>query len=479
MNSLQITRQDNLIFVLASVITILSCLAAVYFKLYYAFLIPLGLLFSYFCIADFKKIYYLLLLLLPLTAEVSLPNGLAIDLPAEPIMIVLMTIFFFYLITQKLKKQYIAFVKHPLAQLVLIHFTWILISVLFSSIFIIAFKFFLAKLWYIVVFFFLTGLIIQYLKDFKTAFWLILIPTIFAILLTLTKHAITGFEFDKINMAVKPFFRNHVNYAAFLTLFFPYLWIAASWYKRQSSERIFLLICRGLFIIAIIFSYTRGAWLALLLGLVFYFLAKKKLLQYTLIFIVCTLIAAGTFLIKDNTYLKYAPDYATTIYHGNIKDHLKATGELKDISSAERIYRWVAAFRMSLDKPITGFGPNNFHSNYKKHTITSFTTYVSDNPEKSGVHNYFLMILTEQGFIGLIIFLTLTFFLFHYGLTQYHKCNDKKNKAFLMVIMISLFIIYTQLLLSDLIEAIKIGSFFFINIALLINFSRNKERSNA
>ena len=42
-------------------------------------------------------------------------------------------------------------------------------------------------------------------------------------------------------------------------------------------------------------------------------------------------------LIYKNNYLDYAPDFETTIYHGNLKDHLSATTEMKDVSGGKNI----------------------------------------------------------------------------------------------------------------------------------------------
>jgi len=64
--------------------------------------------------------------------------------------------------------------------------------------------------------------------------------------------------------------------------------------------------------------------------------------------------------------------------------------------------------RMAADRPLVGFGPGAFYESYVPYTLSSFQTYVSDNPEKSGIHNYYLMTSVEQGIPGLILFLILT-----------------------------------------------------------------------
>lgn len=127
---------------------------------------------------------------------------------------------------------------------------------------------------------------------------------------------------------------------------------------------------------------------------------------------------------------------------------------------------------MAGEHPITGFGPGSFYHYYQPYTVSEFTTYVSDNPEKSGTHNYFLMTTVEQGLVGLFFFLLLTFGIFYFGVRIYHQAQNQDDKNLIAAVLCSLIVIYVQLLLSDLVEEIKIGGFFFINIALLVNWGR-------
>jgi O-antigen ligase len=139
------------------------------------------------------------------------------------------------------------------------------------------------------------------------------------------------------------------------------------------------------------------------------------------------------------------------------------------LSSAERVYRWLAGLQMWQARPFTGFGPATFYSFYKSYTVSSFETYVSDNLEQSTVHNYFLLVLDEQGVPGLLIFLVLSFVLFKYGQRIYHETKDKNEKTWIMAVLLCLVAIYINTFLNDLIETIKAGVLFFMSIAFLVN----------
>ncbi len=159
---------------------------------------------------------------------------------------------------------------------------------------------------------------------------------------------------------------------------------------------------------------------------------------------------------------------AQTVAHTELADIVSSTSELKDVSTMERYYRWIAGVQMIAEKPIFGFGPGNFYHFYKAYTLSRFSTYVSNNPEKSGIHNYYLMTALEQGLIGLIIFLALIYYTIIYGEKVYHQTVERKRKDLVMAAMLSTIIIDAFLIMNDMIETDKVGSFFFFNIAIIV-----------
>jgi O-antigen ligase len=184
-------------------------------------------------------------------------------------------------------------------------------------------------------------------------------------------------------------------------------------------------------------------------------------------------------LAKDNKYIDFAPNYESAISHDKFGNLLEATYQLEDVSTVERLYRWIAAFYMVREKPLVGFGPNNFVDFYKSYSDRHYLTYVSDNPENSGVHNYFLMTAVEQGIPGLIIFLALLFITLLRAEWLYHRLYPGFNRKLLVAVIGSLFFILFALLLNDMIETDKVGSFFFLNLALIVIIERNARLEQA
>jgi O-antigen ligase len=312
-------------------------------------------------------------------------------------------------------------------------------------------------------------MVLKDLKTFKQAFWCLFVPTLFLTLYTLFNHYQYNFAFSEVNKTMVPFFRNHVNYAVFLALMLPFSFIAFRWYPKHTWQRWLIQFSIVAILTGIYFSYTRSSWISVVgAGAAFFVIRMNKLVTGA-IFAVIGVIIFAFVMLHNNKYLDYAPDYKKTIYHSNFSDHMESTMSLEDVSSAERIYRWVAAVHMIEERPYVGFGPGQFYFNYKHYTVNKFETYISRNPEHSTVHNYYLQITTEQGFPGIVIWVTLLIYILYLGQRLYHRFTDRYYKHLAMAITLSIITIIINIALSDLIEADKIGTSFFMFLSLLVS----------
>ena len=427
-------------------------------------------------LVNFHYLYFLLIALLPVSIEYQFSNGFGTDLPTEPIAIGLMlATIVWIMINPSIARKQIMF-KNPIVWFVLLHFMWALISVIFSSNHLVSIKYLAAKSWYIIVYFFLSMLVINSNKSFKRVSFLLVGVTFLSIIYVLIKHAAFGFSFDSINRSVVPIYRNHVNYGVFISAILPLMILTRYWTKKGAIERlaIDLIICTT--IIAIYFTYTRGAWVGVFLALITLGMIRLKLLKVAVPAGLILAILFFSYMANNNTYLKYAPDYQKTIYHEDFSDHMSATFQMQDMSTVERFYRWIAGLKMIKENLVTGIGPSTFNQNYKSYTVSAYETYISENKEQSTIHNYFLLILVEQGILGLSIFLLLVLLILIYGESLYHRTKEREVKYIILAIMASLVVLLVNNLFSDLIEADKIGPLFFILSAILVSIGLKSNR---
>ena len=224
-------------------------------------------------------------------------------------------------------------------------------------------------------------------------------------------------------------------------------------------------------LVGINFAFTRAAYVALVAAIGVHWVLRRRMMKYALIGAAALFLLFAAWVGRGDNWLEFAPDYRRTVTHTRFDNLLEATTKLEDISTMERVYRWVAAVNMIRDKPWLGFGPGTFYFNYKNYTVTSFKTYVSGNPERSGIHNYYLMTAVEQGRPGLAFFLGLCCFTLLYGERVYHRCREDWQRRMAAAATSSFALIALLMLMNDFVETDKIGSLFFINLAILVNMN--------
>ncbi|UYZ64667.1 O-antigen ligase family protein [Hymenobacter weizhouensis] len=416
---------------------------------------------------DWRLVFYLLFASLAFAREIAMPGGLSLDVPSEPLMLVLtgcvgaaLLLGYGHLPRREL--------LHPVIVLLLLLLLWSITSTFFSVDTTKSVKYLLAKIWYLVPFILGTWLIVRRPTDLWRVAGLYVGSACITVIITAVRHASSGFSFDGINPAASWFYRNHVIYATVLALLLPFALYGVR--RSRGWERTAWRVATGLLLFGLLTAYTRASLLALPVAAVFYWVVRLRQMRLFLVGAVAAALTGSIYFLSENTYLLYAPDFEKTVFYGDdFEKHLEATYKLEDVSGMERVYRWVAAVRMAADRPLVGSGPSTFYPEYKRYTVRSFRTYVSDNPEKSTTHNYFLLLLAEQGFPGMLLFMVLLVVALLMLEHLYHRTLPGSELRYITLACgLSFVIIVFHLLLNELVEVDKVGSFFFLNLAVLI-----------
>ncbi len=429
---------------------------------YYLLCVPFGALLLLTSIGGIEVLFFFLLFLIPLSVEQKITTTLSTDFPDELLMWLITGVAWVAILYSKKLCSRLFTICHPVWVLVAMSVFWVFLTMVFSSHPLISLKYFLSKIWYVTCFFILPIFIFSKPEHIKRIFQVVLFAMLIVVAYAFVKQVSIDFSFLRVNEAVRPFFRNHVNYSALLACIIPLL-IISIFYTKSFKLKILLVVALTFCIINIVFAYSRGAWLGLICCPIFYFILKRKIVKPFLISSFAVLGVAVFLLISTGMYNNLKPTKKDTIYHTDIQYHLKATYELTDMSFAERFYRWIAGVKMTKSKPVFGFGPNTFYLNYKAHTNADFETWVSANYEKSSIHNYYLLQFAEQGLIGGCIFLALIYFAFTKLEVLYHA--NKKVSHYALGIGFVMVVICVELFVNDLIETDKIGSVFYLALA--------------
>ncbi|MFD1470686.1 O-antigen ligase family protein [Hymenobacter caeli] len=428
-------------------------------------LLGLGLLVAF---VEWRWLYYALFFTLAFSYPIGLPGGLTMDVPSEPLMLALTACVWGALLLGQGRLPAREW-RHPLVVVLALGLLWSAVGIGFSVDTTKSVKYVLAKVWYLTPFVLGTLLVVRRPADVWRLLGVYAAGATLSTLYVISRHATRGFAFDTINWAVKPFYHNHVTVATVQALLLPFVLLGAGavprgWMRRAWQASLVVLL------FGLCTSYTRASLLALPVAGLYYLVLRWRLTGALLGALALGAGGAAFYFVHENNFMLYAPDFEKTIFNGhNFEKHLEATYKLQDVSGMERVYRWVAAARMVADRPLTGSGPATFYPEYKRYTVRSFRTYVSDNPERSTTHNYFLLQLAEQGVPGFVLFATLVGWALLTAQRLYHRARHRPEvRRVVLAAALSLVVIVFHLTLNELVEVDKIGSVFFVCLALLV-----------
>jgi Lipid A core - O-antigen ligase and related enzymes len=465
-------------FLLLALFSVLCLLCSFYVDVWLIAYVPLLMMIVYFFSMNLSWLCFLLIMSVPLSFRYHAAGNMGIDVPDEFLMLILTLFSFVHYIRHSALYSPKLLWRNPLFLIIIASVVWSLVTALCSENVPLSLKYFFKRIWFIVPFLSLGIILFQEVKNIFKAYLLLVIPLIFVTIIVVYRFSKVGFLFDAVHDPLQPFFINHVLYGAMLSCVVPLVF--GSWmYSKRFSGRWFVWLLIFMFLcIAVYFSYSRAAWAAVLFGICSWFVIRLRLMHWAMLGIYTLLLSGILWLSNNNKYLDYRPAFEKTIMHESLKDHIMATIQGTDISSAERYYRWIAAVRMSNERPWLGVGPNNFVDYYKPYTINSFKTWVSRNHERSTTHNYFLFMLVEQGYPGMLLYAFSMFFIFYYGQRLFKKTKDNSEKIIILSVLSMFAAFFINNLFSELIETDKIGSLYIMGFAVLIALGIKQQKKS-
>ncbi len=472
----QIGKNEYIFFFSAALIYILINIIGLWKEIPYLTVLPFAMLLALVITKDYRNLFYLILASLPLSIDFYF-GSLSLSAPSEPFLIIGTALLIILIINKRISIK--PYLNNPLVLLILLQLLLISFNIFISKEPILSFKYLLAKIWFLGGFIFLPLIFLREEKEYKKAFWAFFIPLMLTVFYTIINHALTGFSFEEVNPSARPFYANHVIYACTLGLALPFAVAALGWYRNNPLVFTCLLILILVLLFAIITSYTRTTWLSILAGLASIIVFKSKFLKLSFVIASIGIIVFCYQLVDQNNYMKYAPNYANTVFNReDFSKHMEATVALSDVSGMERVYRWVAAVNLIKHNFWFGTGNNTFYPTYKEYANPAFVTYLSDNPERSSTHNYFLLIFCDQGVFGFLLFISLYIWAMLRAKYIYSISNSTHVKNLMLTCFVTLVIFLVHLVLGDMVEVDKNGGIFLIVLAILIGTEYQVKQEN-
>ena len=357
--------------------------------------------------------------------------------------------------------------KHPVSIAIVINLIWLFITCFTSEIPIVSMKFMIARLWFVIPFFFAGILLFTDQKNIKKFLWLYTIPLLLVIFYTLYNHSTYGFDKPHSNMVMKPFYNDHTAYGAIIALFLPVFTGFALSKEFNRSYRIISMIVLGILVTGIIFSYSRAAWISVAGAFAVYILVRMRIRFYWIL--AALVVGIGLFFMFRYQFLdkleKNKQDSSTDFI-----EHVQSISNISsDASNLERINRWAAALRLFKEKPVFGWGPGTYQFVYAPYQRSKEKTIISTNYGDMGnAHSEYIGPMSESGILGMLTFLVVVITSIITGLRVYRRGESKQVRLIGLMIVLGLISYYIHGLMNNFLDTDKASVPFWAFTGILV-----------
>ncbi len=245
--------------------------------------------------------------------------------------------------------------------------------------------------------YFLTSRCLSGSDNIRSTFYVLALSSVIPCIYGIIQH----FALDPIEWAhpsyerVLASFGNPTYFAAYLVLVIP---ITLLLYLDEDNALLKwgLLALAGTQLACLLWTYSRGPWLGLLVTL-------------SVGFVFPTFLGARSFMLDRGMriyvgILVLAVVVVAISIGGGIVERAKTSVDMGDLSNVQRALQWKAGYRVFLEHPIIGVGPGALKI-YMPEKLTPSFFYTGIATASEHAHNEFIEVAAETGIIGLGIFL--------------------------------------------------------------------------
>ena len=449
-----------------SILFVLINSVLIFNEFYWFSLIPFALVLLLMAFVAIDKLIWFIIFTTPLSLNLEELDigGVGMFLPTEPLLFGVMILFFLRLLHERNFNR--AILYHPITIAIYVYLAWAFLTTITSTMLIVSIKSLLAKLWFIVVFYFMGIRLYRSEKNILLFTWLYLIPLVGVAIYTFAHHSMYGFTERPAHWVMQPFFKDHTVYGAVVAMMFP-MSILLVVLKRFERYRLITLLMSLAILLGVIFSYGRAAWVSLLAGflvsIVYIFKVRLRLLiTFASLFILFTAIFLSDII---NVVEKNDQDSTSA----NLTEHVQSIANIStDASNLERINRWNSAIEMFKKRPYFGWGPGTYTFQYAPFQHSEDLTIISTNAGDLGnAHSEFIGPLAESGLLGMLTFMLIIIIVYYRASKLYYKMPKGQLRTILLFILISFTTYVVNGMLNNFLDTDKASVPFWSFVAII------------
>jgi O-antigen ligase len=436
-------------------------------------LIPLGLLVAWLFYVRFETGLLLMALLTPFAINVALFPKMELSMPVEPMMILFTLMFFFRVLVHK--NYDLRILRHPVSLLLLASLAWWLVTSCTSRLPLVSFKYLLARIWFVVPFYFAAVQIFRNHTRIRQFFWAYAIGLGIVILIATSKTLGNFSDLQTLHRVMRPFYNDHTAYGCAIALMLPasvhfiFSHSHRGW-RRVLTLLLFAGLCVGLF-----FSYCRAAWISVIAAIGVYVLIRMGMKVKWMVLLFG--LGVGVFFIYQNDVrYKLGKNKQDSSY--DLAGQVKSISNIStDASNLERLNRWASAMRLWKESPVLGVGPGTYQFLYASYQKSYQLSVISTNAGNLGnAHSEYIGPMTEQGLPGVLLVVALFLTTFATGVRVYRTAKDPAVARTALAFTLSLLTYYVHGVFNNFLDTDKLSVPFWAFTAVVVALDLYSEK---
>ncbi len=189
-------------------------------------------------------------------------------------------------------------------------------------------------------------------------------------------------RFSDIGTRVTSLFGNPNLFAIYLLLLFPSA-LCGICHALDARKKLFFLSCAVAEFAAVVLTFSRGAWLGILLEILLFLLLESRRTRAALLLLPLPVLSVVPWL------------------PSGVLKRLSSITSMAESSIRYRLYTWRGVGRMIAEHPHgIGVGESAFAAVYPRYAVSGTETVMH-------AHNVFLQVMSEVGIVGLLLFCTI------------------------------------------------------------------------
>ena len=436
-------------------------------------LIPLAGLVLLLFVTRFETGLLCMALFTPFAINMALVPTMELSMPVEPMMILFTLMFFFRVLASRSYDTRI--LRHPVSILLLASLAWMFITSCTSAIPLVSFKYLLARIWFVVPFFFAAVQIFRDKRRIRQFFWCYAIGLITVVAIATAKTLGNFSDLQTLHRVMCPFYNDHTAYGCVIALFLPAAFYFIFTRNSRGWSKLFFLAIFALLIVGLFFSYCRAAWLSVL-GAIGVFVLIRMGMKVKWMVLLFGLGVGAFFYYQSDVLYKLSKNKQDSSY--DLAGQIKSISNIStDASNLERLNRWASAIRLWKDNPALGCGPGTYQFLYASYQRSYQLSVISTNAGNRGnAHSEYIGPLTEQGVPGVALVICLFMTTFATGVRVYRTAKDKQVANLALAFTLSLLTYYIHGVFNNFLDTDKLSVPFWAFTAVIVSLDLYGEK---